>query len=173
MQTMNDDFKNKLKKQILHNRTIAAIALFGRKKKADERINFVSLKSAIDKRLETPINDDIMEKFYGELQTLSGFFIDYNENVKKLCEIEFEQYKSTTYKVEHFEYAETMIVEKALKRFSEKVNSSTNNQPPAYREIKKMFDDCRYGNIKAKQIEKTMWWFFLLIPYIDKSWVIW
>lgn len=174
MKSSNKDFNEKLKKHILRNRQVAAVVLLGRKHKLDERIDFNKLNADIEKRLETPIIDDtITEHFYNELNTLSSFFIEYNKNVKKLAKIEYELYQSCSYKIEHFEYAETMIVEKALANYSAKVNSFTNGESAAYGEVKAMIDSCRYANIKNKQTEKTMWWFFLLYDNIDFSFVLW
>lgn len=157
MQKLSPQQSVKLKKKILYNRQIAKAALFMRKKKLEQRIDFKKLCDEAYKVINDPdCNYSTAKLFCNEIITLSNFFVEYNKAVKKVGEIEYQEYHSVSfYDVKYFEYAETMIIQKGLKKFSHRVNSDLYTSH-AYAKMESLVDSCRYKNIKQNQNEKTM-----------------
>ena len=124
---MSENFKEKLKKQILHTEEKVSIITFFNKKRLEDRIDFSKLSKVLLTKIENGVVDDqVSEHFYNQLYTMCNIFLEYNENVKKISEIELSKFHTTGFDVKKFEYAETLILEKSIKNFSNNYKNNKN-----------------------------------------------
>lgn len=140
-----------LRKKIFYTAEKVRIMAFFNKKCLENRIDFNKLSEKLSQNIEeSPILDTTTEEFYIGLCELSKFFLIYNRTIK-IGDCKIENYKKNGFNLKNFEYAQTLLVEKAINNFAKKTSNCE------IKKINSIIDDCRVKNIKIKHIaQKTM-----------------